>query len=299
MRRQGSVRCLVVLALVAVGPSGAQSVFIGGRVDLEARAADGLGGGFGRDAGLDLRYHRPEQLEAWADLTLAGGRTRLQELWVRLPQTRKVADVTLGRVLLPVGDPRTNVVDRYAAGGRDGFGLYSGWRHGNVLLDGDLTGAQLGRRCGPVRLTVAGGAVGDTGRGALVGRAVAGSDKLRVGGSYYLGVDGARHPQRLALGHIGVRGGGVEWVANGGWGQGATGQQRVGSWRLGWRPGRSHWDFFAAQTHYDDGQLRAVTSTRLGVRRAFGAFYRGEVRLERHDGVGQHNAVITRFTAVF
>ncbi len=137
-----------LLALLgwALAAAPGQDVFVGGRVDLECSTAGEVTFDFGRLAGVDVTFQQPGVLDAYLDLSVAGGTARIQEFYLSPPQTRRVVDVIAGRFLLPYGDPATDPMDRYSDGSRDLFDSYADWRRGNVFLDTDVTGLGLHRR---------------------------------------------------------------------------------------------------------------------------------------------------------
>jgi hypothetical protein len=295
-------RLLVFLAVVAplAGPAPAQDVQFGGRLDAELDVGRVTRATLGRDAGVDVTFTKPGRLDAYFDYSFAGGRGRLQEFYVRLPQTRPIAEVTVGRFLLPFGDPGTRYTDRYVAGGRDLFTSYAGWRHGNVLLDTDVTGLRLAPRLGPVGFDLV-GAESPGGRVAFCGRVVGSGAGLRGGVSCYLGRDGGGRPlSDLAL-HGGYEGHGWQADGNGFLGRGAGGPLRGYEWRAGYRPPKSPFDGFAGQTVYHDRAQSCVTTWRVGGRFAFEQFYHLELRYERNNvaGAGGEDLGVLRLLAVF
>jgi hypothetical protein len=291
---------LLAIVLLLMGVASAQDVFVGGRVDLEAVVDRGVEARFGRDCGVDATFSKPKLLDAYFDFSLAGQRPRVQEFYLRLPQTRRVVDVTLGRFLLPHADARTTVVDRYVAGAPDLFDTYHGFRRGNVLLDTDVLGLRLSRAWGPLALDLVGAQAADSGNACLAARVVASGARWRGGGSYYLGRDAFGAPLWQAVGHAGWRGAGCELLGQAFWG-GDRGDHRGWTWRASFQPRRSHYDFLAAQTAFDPPGGRLLTTTRLGVRRRFAQFYRVELRGELHDArrPAGTEAVVLRLSAVF
>ncbi|MCC7492124.1 MAG: hypothetical protein IT204_07265 [Fimbriimonadaceae bacterium] len=287
-----------LLLLTAAGWS--QEVEIGGRLDLELRSDRDVTVDFGRHAGLDLTCRLPGKLDAYADLSVAGGRVRLQELYCQLPQTRRVVEVTLGRFLLPHGDPRLDPADRYAPGAPDLFDSYRGWRRGNVLLDTELTGLRLTRVWGPLTADLCGGS-SSAGELALQGRLQLGDRGWRGGLSGFQG----RLDDGSLLRQVVLHGGysGARWQANGQLylGRAAGNDQRGWAARLGWRVPGAPVDLFAAQTLYNDDRRSAVKATRLGARWKLDSHWRAELRYEFHQAPApdHDNRLVLRAEAIF
>ena len=298
----------LLLLLGLLTAASAQDVFIGGRADLEATVGAKTRFDFGRNAGLDLTFIKPGQLDAYADISVAGGSVRLQELYLKLPQTRRVVDVTVGRFLLPHGDPNTRAEERYAAGARDLFTSYDDWRLGNCLLDTDANGLLLERALGSPRGVSLSGAlygVQVPGDNFAYGARLMGSWRgWRVGGSWYDGADRAGANAWQAVAFAAWTGAGVEVSGQAYFGAATGGEHHGQLLRAAYTlPARTRvpLDLFASRTTYDEDLRAGVATTRLGVGWRFGQFYRAELRYEINEAPGTvgHDAGVARLTAVF
>ena len=284
----------------------AQDVFIGGRADLEATVGANTRFDFGRQAGVDLTFSRDRLLDAYADISAAGGTVRLQELYLQLPITKRVVEVTAGRFLLPHGDPHTRAEERYAAGARDLFTSYRDWRPGNCLLDTDADGLMLAREFklphGATLDATLYGAQVPGGRFGYGARLIAGWRGFRVGGSWYDGYDQPGADAWQAVAFAAWEGSGVELSGQAYFGRATGGEQHGQLLRAAYRlPARLPLDLFAARTTYDDDLQRGVATTRLGVGYRFAQYYRAELRYEINEAPGTvgDDAGVLRLTAVF
>ncbi|MBI2298760.1 MAG: hypothetical protein HYU66_07400 [Armatimonadetes bacterium] len=291
-------RCLPALVLcLGVAAVPGQDVFVGGRVDLEFRAGSGSRFVLGRDAGFDLRFQKGGVLDAWLDATAAGGRARVQELYLSFPQTRRVVDVAAGRFLLPFGERRMNVLDRYVAGAPDRFDSFRTWRRGNVFLDTDVTGLHLHARRGPAEVDLVGASPADRGDLCFASRVSLGGGGFNAGGSVYTGRDRAGAALFDAAVHAAWRRRGLyvagpchsvvvrDFVAA------VSAFARV---CCRWR------SILGACLRFWTLQ-RAVGSTRVGVACDFAGHYRAELRYELNDapGTAGDDLFVARLRAVF
>lgn len=293
-------RFALVMWLAATSGGRAQDVFVGGRVDLELSFADTVTFDFGRLAGVDVTFQQPGLLDAYLDVSLAGGTTRIQECYVSPPQTRRYVDLTAGRFLLPYGDPGTDPVDRYCDGARDLFDTYDDWRRGNVFLDTDVTGLGLHRRLGWFEADAVAAATPD---GALSGqgRLLFHAGGARFGGSVFYGEDTLGAAMRQAAFHAGWTGAGAEAQLQWYFGR-ATGGEHYGYlWRAQYTPPRLPLTGFVAQTFYNDDLLRYQMTTRCGLGWRFDDRYRVEGRYERIDSdvATAEGRFVVRGVAVF
>lgn len=286
--------------LLTLSAAGAQDVFIGGRVELEARSDRRVRCNFGRLAGVDLTFSKPGVIDAYCDLSLAGGRARLQEFYVSPPQVRPYVRLSVGRFLLPYGDPNTNVVDRYVEGGRDLFDTYRGFRRGNVFLDTDVNGVRLSRSFGAVQLDVVGGST-DDGDGLAQARLYGRFLGARAGVSSYVGRDGQRRFMKQTAVHLAYGDHGVDAVGQVYTGRATGGNHRGWVYRVGYRLPWVPLGVFGAQTLYRDSAIAPVTSTRVGAEYRFDAHYRAEARYEFNNAPrpNRDNRFVLQATAVF
>lgn len=269
-----------LLALLLAGLSAAaQDVFVGGRVDFELRLGGDTAADFGRLAGLDVTFSKPGVLDAYVDVSAAGGDLYLQELYLSLPQTRRVAEVVLGRFLMPFGDSRTEIEDRYAVGARDLLDPYRAWRRGNVYLDGDLTGAWVRRADGDFAVDLAGGVTPGGDDWAVCARAELG-DVLRGGASWFAGRESGGAALEQGAVHLGWQGRRATALGQLYLGRGAGDDQRGWLWRAGYRLPGAPVELHLAQTLFHDDAGGVITTTRLGATARFGGFYRAEARYE-------------------
>lgn len=298
----------LLLVFLCFSAAMAQDVFMGGRVDLEATVGADTRFDFGRQAGVDLTFSKPKVLDAYADISVAGGSVRLQELYLKLPPTARVVDVTLGRFLLPHGDPTTRAEERYAAGARDLFASYHDWRAGNCLLDTDVTGVMLSREVTLRREFTLGatlyGAQVPGDHFAFGGRLTGGWRGLRFGGSAYDGYDRPGAHAWQAVGFAAWEGFGVEVAGQAYFGKASGGEHHGQLLRAAYRlPMRARLplDLFVARTTYDDDLQRGVATTRFGVGYRFGQYYRAELRYEINEAPGTvgDDVGVARLTAVF
>ncbi len=274
------MRWWLVWCLVA--PCSAQDVFLGGRVDLELQLGGETRFDFGRLAGIDLTYSQPGVLDAFVNLSVAGGDPHLAELYLSLPQTRRICDVVVGRFRAPFGDRETDPTDRYAVGARDLFTTYDGWRMGNVYLDSELTGVLLHRELGPLALDAAGGTTSDNDQLAYAGRIEIG-DRLRGGGSLFFGSDAAGESYTQAALHGGWSGRRATVTGQLYLGQAAGGDFRGWLYRGAYRLPGAPVELHLAQTLYNEDLAGPVTTTRLGATARLGEYYRAEARMEWRD----------------
>lgn len=289
------------VALLTAGvPIAAQDVFIGGRVDAELVADRSTRFELGREAGIDLTFTQPGVLEAYFDLCVAGGRARVQELYLSPPQTKRVVTVKVGRFLLPYGDPRTDPVDRYVDGAPDLFNPYRDWRTGNVFLDLDATGVALARTFGPVSLDLVGASSPNEDLlGA--GRAMLAHGDWRGGASLFFGSDRTGAALRQVALHGAYRGRRCEVSGQFFTGEAGTGDHRGWLARASYRLPNLPLSLFVAQTLYNDDTRTAVSATRLGGWYKFDQHYRAEARYEfiQAPAPNGDNRFVARVTAVF
>jgi len=291
-----------LLALLSIPMSvvSGQDVFVGGRIDLEAAFGDTVTFDFGRLAGVDVTFQQPGVLDAYLDLSIAGGTARVQEFYLSPPQTRDVVDIIAGRFLLPYGDPGTDPIDRYCDGARDLFDPYQDWRRGNVFLDTDVTGVGLHRRFDWFEADAVAAATPDgamSGQGRLLFHA----GQARCGGSLFYGEDTNGAALRQAALHAGFSGNGldgqVQWFAGE-----ATGGDHYGYlWRAQYTPPKFPLTGFVSQTFYNDDLLRYQMTTRFGLGWRFDERYRVEGRYEVIDSdvAVDEGRLVVRGVAVF
>ena len=291
---------LTTLLLLAVGGADAQDVFVGGRLDLELSGDPEITFDFGRLAGVDITLQEPGILDAYLDLSVAGGDARIQEFYISPPQTRRYVDLLVGRFLLPYGDPQTDPIDRYVDGGRDLFDPYADWRRGNVYLDTDVTGLQLHRRLGWFEGNAVAAATPDgdlCGQGRLLAHLGGG----RLGGSVFYGQDTNGAQMRQGALHAGWSGGGLEAQAQWYVGAATGGDHRGILWRAAYTPPKFPLTGFVSQTLFNDDTQRAQMTTRFGVGWRFSQRYRVEGRYEVTDALApfDDNRWVVRGVAVF
>lgn len=276
------MRVLVIL-LCAAGVVFGQDVYLGGRLDTEFSVNREARFDFGRLAGIDLTYSQPGVLDGYFDLSVAGGRVRVQEFYLSLPQTRRVADVVVGRFLLPYGDPITDPIDRYVAGGADLFDTYRAFRRGNVYLDTDVLGVWVRRTVAPVALDLVGASSPGADAPCFAARLVASKAGFRAGVSHFEGRDYLDAALRQTALHAGYEGYGLSAVGQWFVGRASNDDHRGWTARLGWRGERVPLEVFVSHTMANDDRLRPVNTTRLGLGWRFDDHYRFGVRYEFND----------------
>lgn len=293
------MRVVVLLLCWLPAVAGAQDLYLGGRLDFELAAGDATTFQVGRYAGVDLTISQPGVLDAYLDLSVAGGQARLQEAYLSFPQTRGTVDLALGRFLLPYGDPHLMVEDRYVDGAPDLFTTYGHWRGGNVLLDTDLLGLRVSPRVGPVTFELSAGKTPGSSHLGVAGRAFLETAGWRLGGSVFSGHDGRDRALTQSILHGAWSGGGVSLLLQGYVGHTPGNDHRGWTGRVAYRPTGTPWSLHLAHSEFNDDTQRALRSSRLGVDYRFARFYRAELRFEHNDAPGASERVLGRLTAVF